>query len=319
MTARARVRAPELVGKGGWLNTGDQHLTLADLRGTIVILDFWTFCCVNCLHVLDELRRAGGEAPRHRGDRRGALAEVRARGGAPGGGGRRGAVRGAPPGARRPGAGHLEAVRGAGLADAGRDRPRGVRRRAARRRGARARDRAARRGAGGRARGQGHAAARATARTCRRSPSRPTCASPARRSRCPAGHFLVADSTRHPLVELAGGRRERRAPDRLRRARAASTATRRPRGSASRRAWPCCPTATRGRRRHRQPRAARRATWRRPGHHGRRHRPAVVAGLADRRPRPARWTSPRRGTWPGSRTGSGSRWPACTSCGRTTR
>ncbi|MFJ8645386.1 NHL domain-containing thioredoxin family protein [Streptomyces sp. NPDC093546] len=53
---RARVRAPELVGKGGWLNTGGKDLTLADLRGRIVILDFWTFCCINCLHVLDELR-----------------------------------------------------------------------------------------------------------------------------------------------------------------------------------------------------------------------------------------------------------------------
>ncbi|MFI1830148.1 thioredoxin-like domain-containing protein [Streptomyces sp. NPDC020412] len=53
---RARVRAPELVGKGGWLNTGGQVLTLADLRGKCVVLDFWTFCCVNCLHVLDELR-----------------------------------------------------------------------------------------------------------------------------------------------------------------------------------------------------------------------------------------------------------------------
>src|SRR5215510_8748289 len=53
---RARVRAPELVGKGGWINTGGQELTLADLRGRIVIVDFWTFCCVNCLHVLDELR-----------------------------------------------------------------------------------------------------------------------------------------------------------------------------------------------------------------------------------------------------------------------
>ncbi|MET7676033.1 thioredoxin-like domain-containing protein [Streptomyces seoulensis] len=53
---RVRVRAPELVGKGGWLNTGDQQYTLADLRGRIVILDFWTFCCINCLHVLDELR-----------------------------------------------------------------------------------------------------------------------------------------------------------------------------------------------------------------------------------------------------------------------
>jgi len=53
---RVRVRAPELVGKGGWLNTGDTQYTLADLRGRIVILDFWTFCCINCLHVLDELR-----------------------------------------------------------------------------------------------------------------------------------------------------------------------------------------------------------------------------------------------------------------------
>ncbi|MGC4975129.1 thioredoxin-like domain-containing protein [Streptomyces sp. DT199] len=53
---RARVRAPELTGKGGWLNTGGQPYSLADLRGRIVILDFWTFCCINCLHVLDELR-----------------------------------------------------------------------------------------------------------------------------------------------------------------------------------------------------------------------------------------------------------------------
>ncbi|MFF3339372.1 NHL domain-containing thioredoxin family protein [Streptomyces flavidovirens] len=53
---RARVRAPELIGKGGWLNTGGKELTLSDLRGRIGILDFWTFCCVNCLHVLDELR-----------------------------------------------------------------------------------------------------------------------------------------------------------------------------------------------------------------------------------------------------------------------
>ena len=53
--SRVRVRAPELVGRG-WLNTGGDPLSLADLRGRVVVLDFWTFCCVNCLHVLDELR-----------------------------------------------------------------------------------------------------------------------------------------------------------------------------------------------------------------------------------------------------------------------
>jgi thiol-disulfide isomerase/thioredoxin len=52
---RPRVRASELVGRG-WLNTGGRDVSLADLRGKVVILDFWTFCCVNCLHVLDELR-----------------------------------------------------------------------------------------------------------------------------------------------------------------------------------------------------------------------------------------------------------------------
>ncbi|WP_328293560.1 NHL domain-containing thioredoxin family protein [Kineococcus sp. NBC_00420] len=51
---RPRVRAPQLVGRR-WLNT-EGDLSLADLRGKIVLLDFWTSCCVNCLHVLDELR-----------------------------------------------------------------------------------------------------------------------------------------------------------------------------------------------------------------------------------------------------------------------
>ncbi|WP_404390955.1 NHL domain-containing thioredoxin family protein [Humibacillus xanthopallidus] len=55
LRSRVRVRAPELVGRG-WLNTGGRSLDLADLRGRVTVLDFWTFCCVNCLHVLDELR-----------------------------------------------------------------------------------------------------------------------------------------------------------------------------------------------------------------------------------------------------------------------
>ncbi|MET4059895.1 thiol-disulfide isomerase/thioredoxin [Arthrobacter sp. UYP6] len=56
-TVRAgyRVRASALEGRN-WLNTGGRQLGLEDLRGKIVLLDFWTFCCINCLHVLDELR-----------------------------------------------------------------------------------------------------------------------------------------------------------------------------------------------------------------------------------------------------------------------
>jgi thiol-disulfide isomerase/thioredoxin len=55
MSTRPRVRAPELRGRS-WLNTGGAELSLADFRGRFLLLDFWTFCCVNCLHVLDELR-----------------------------------------------------------------------------------------------------------------------------------------------------------------------------------------------------------------------------------------------------------------------
>lgn len=62
LRARVKVRAPELVGRG-WLNTGGRALSLADLRGRVVVLDFWTFCCVNCLHVLDELRPVEAQFP----------------------------------------------------------------------------------------------------------------------------------------------------------------------------------------------------------------------------------------------------------------
>lgn len=52
---QARVRAPELSGDV-WLNTDDRQVKLAELRGKVVLLDFWTSGCINCLHVLDELR-----------------------------------------------------------------------------------------------------------------------------------------------------------------------------------------------------------------------------------------------------------------------
>lgn len=55
LRAGYRVRASELEGRN-WLNTGGRQLQLQDLRGKIILLDFWTFCCINCLHVLDELR-----------------------------------------------------------------------------------------------------------------------------------------------------------------------------------------------------------------------------------------------------------------------
>jgi thiol-disulfide isomerase/thioredoxin len=37
-----------------WLNT-DRPLSLDDLKGQIVVLDFWTYCCINCMHTLPDL------------------------------------------------------------------------------------------------------------------------------------------------------------------------------------------------------------------------------------------------------------------------
>ena len=51
-----RLPAPEFATGLPWLNT-DRPLTLKELRGHVVVLDFWTYGCVNCLHVIPELRR----------------------------------------------------------------------------------------------------------------------------------------------------------------------------------------------------------------------------------------------------------------------
>ncbi|MFM8223380.1 MAG: thioredoxin-like domain-containing protein, partial [Planctomycetaceae bacterium] len=50
-----RFKAPDLEGGAGWLNCGGP-ITLKDLRGKVVVLDFWTFCCINCMHILPDLK-----------------------------------------------------------------------------------------------------------------------------------------------------------------------------------------------------------------------------------------------------------------------
>lgn len=51
-----KVRAPEFKTGLDWLNT-QKPLTIKDLKGKIVIIDFWTYCCINCMHILPELKR----------------------------------------------------------------------------------------------------------------------------------------------------------------------------------------------------------------------------------------------------------------------
>ncbi|KAI3448473.1 hypothetical protein Pfo_005138 [Paulownia fortunei] len=45
---------PEFPSKLDWLNTAPLQLQ-RDLKGKVVLLDFWTYCCINCMHVLPDL------------------------------------------------------------------------------------------------------------------------------------------------------------------------------------------------------------------------------------------------------------------------
>jgi sugar lactone lactonase YvrE len=45
-----------------WLNT-DKPIKLADLKGRIVLLDFWTLCCINCIHVMPDLAKLEAKYP----------------------------------------------------------------------------------------------------------------------------------------------------------------------------------------------------------------------------------------------------------------
>ena len=59
-----RIPAPDFPGGLDWLNV-PAPLTLADLRGKIVLLDFWTYGCINCIHmipVLAQLEEKYGDA-----------------------------------------------------------------------------------------------------------------------------------------------------------------------------------------------------------------------------------------------------------------
>ncbi len=51
-----RIDIPDFPAGMQWLNTS-KPLTKEDLKGKFVILDFWTYCCINCIHILPELKK----------------------------------------------------------------------------------------------------------------------------------------------------------------------------------------------------------------------------------------------------------------------
>lgn len=56
-------KAPEFPAGFHWLNVSRPLRLHADLQGRFVLLDFWTYCCINCMHVLPDLKRLEKEFP----------------------------------------------------------------------------------------------------------------------------------------------------------------------------------------------------------------------------------------------------------------
>ncbi len=318
MSTRAHVRAPELRGRG-WLNTGGHDLVLADLRGRFLLLDFWAFCCVNCLHVLDELRPleekyaeelvvVGVHSPKfvHEADPEALAAAVE-----------RYEVH--HPVLDDPELVTWQAYTARGLADVGAGRSGGLRRRHLRRRGARARARPSTCGADRKAPRRRDAAAGRVAVRCTggggRRPALPGRRRPAARRQDARGRRRAPPAGRARRL-LRGG-----PPDRLRRAR---PGRRRSRRRGLQRAQRVVPAASRT-----SPRPPA-TTFSSPT-------PSTThcAGCASptgscrRSPAPASSCSPalpgrtagcrHRGRWRGGTIRRGWRWQACTSCGPSTR
>src|SRR5262245_38794484 len=57
-----RPPAPSLDGGIAWINT-ENPIAIEDLKGRIVLLDFWTLCCINCIHTLPDLAKLEAKYP----------------------------------------------------------------------------------------------------------------------------------------------------------------------------------------------------------------------------------------------------------------
>ena len=58
------VHAPALNANNlPWFNA-HKPLDLPDLKGKVAILDFWTFCCINCIHIIPTLKKLESRFPK---------------------------------------------------------------------------------------------------------------------------------------------------------------------------------------------------------------------------------------------------------------
>jgi DNA-binding beta-propeller fold protein YncE len=61
-TETGRRTAADFPSYAQWINT-DRNWRIEDFRGKVVLLDFWTYCCINCIHVLPDLKKLEQKYP----------------------------------------------------------------------------------------------------------------------------------------------------------------------------------------------------------------------------------------------------------------
>jgi sugar lactone lactonase YvrE len=64
--AAKRIDAPDFGAGHAWLNVARPLTRAKDLAGKVVVMDFWCYCCINCMHILPDLdfleRKYAGQA-----------------------------------------------------------------------------------------------------------------------------------------------------------------------------------------------------------------------------------------------------------------
>src|SRR5579885_927930 len=55
--------APDFPAGLDWINTGGKPLSIKQLRGKVVVLDFWTYGCINCFHIIPDLKKLEAKYP----------------------------------------------------------------------------------------------------------------------------------------------------------------------------------------------------------------------------------------------------------------
>src|SRR4030095_10487379 len=62
MNYYGNITAPDFPQNIEWLNT-DKSFSINDFKGKLVLLDFWTYCCINCIHIIPDLKKLEEKYP----------------------------------------------------------------------------------------------------------------------------------------------------------------------------------------------------------------------------------------------------------------